>query len=268
MALIDTHCHLDFEAFDSDRQEVLQRAEAAGVEAILNPSIDLANSAKVMQLAESNETVFAAIGVHPNSSQTWQETSTAELRNLAKHSKVVAVGEIGLDYYRDKAPRAMQQQVFQRQLDLAAELELPVIVHNRQAGEDVLRMLLDWQAELVRSGSPLADRPGVLHSFSENAAFAQKAIAQNFLIGFTGPITFRNAPELQQTAEALPLDHLLVETDSPFLAPHPHRGQRNEPAMVKLVAGKLAELRELSIDEVTTATTASARRLFRFGVGQ
>src|SRR3972149_11893324 len=110
MALIDTHCHVDFGPFDSDRQEVLQRAAAAGVEAILNPSIDLANSAKVMQLAESNETVFAAIGVHPNSSQTWQETSTAELRNLAKHSKVVAVGEIGLDYYRDKAPRAMQQQ--------------------------------------------------------------------------------------------------------------------------------------------------------------
>lgn len=263
--LIDTHCHLDFPAFNGDRADVLVRAGQAGVGIILNPSIDAANSAQVVDLAEQHETVYAAIGVHPNSSTSWAAGSETELNKLAGRKKVVAIGEIGLDYYRDSAPQDLQKQAFGRQLELAAQLELPVIVHNREASEDVLSMLLDWQAGLARTASPLADRPGVLHSFSGDAAMAEKAIAAHFFIGLTGPLTFKNAPELQKMATTLPLENILVETDSPFLSPHPLRGQRNEPARVKLVAEKLAELKGLGLDEVASATTANAQRLFQFG---
>jgi TatD DNase family protein len=266
--LIDTHCHLDFDAFDSDRADVISRAGQAGVGIILNPSIDATNSARVVELAEQHQTLYAAIGVHPNSSTGWDAGSELELKKLAANKKVVAIGEIGLDYYRDAAPKEAQHSVFQRQLELAAEMELPVIVHNREASDDVLTMLLDWQAGLVEAASPLAERPGVLHSFSAAAAMAEKAVAAHFFIGFTGPVTFKNALELQAIAAALPLDHVLVETDSPFLSPHPLRGQRNEPARVKLVAEKIAELKGLSFDEVAAATSANAQRLFRFGERQ
>ncbi len=266
--LIDTHCHLDFAAFDSDREDVLSRAALAGVGVFLNPSIDAANSAAVVELAEQHERLYAAIGVHPNSSTSWDAGSEAGLKNLAGIKKVVAIGEIGLDYYRDAAPKEVQHSVFERQLELAAEMELPVIVHNREASEDVLSMLLEWHAGLMRAASPLAKRPGVLHSFSAPASMAEKAIAAHFFIGFTGPVTFKNAPELQAIAAALPLEHMLVETDSPFLSPHPQRGQRNEPARVKLVAEKIAELKGLSFDEVAAATSANAQHLFRFGERQ
>lgn len=266
--LIDSHCHLDFPAFNGDRTDVLVRAAQAGVGIILNPSIDTANSAQVVELVEQHEMLYAAIGVHPNSSTSWAAGSEAELKKLAGKKKVVAIGEIGLDYYRDGAPQDQQKQAFGRQLELAAELELPVIVHNREASEDVLSMLLDWQAGLARSASPLADRPGVLHSISGDAAMAEKAIAAHFFIGFTGPLTFKNAPELQAMAAALPLENMLVETDSPFLSPHPLRGRRNEPARVKLVAEKLADLKGLAFDEVAAATSTNAQRLFRFGERQ
>jgi TatD DNase family protein len=265
MALIDTHCHLDFEDFDVDRLQVIVRARRAGVKAVLNPSVDLQNSAKVLSQTEKYDGVFAAVGVHPNSSTEWNEHSAAQLKKLALHRKVVAIGEIGLDYYRDRAPKETQHQVLARQLEIAAELELPVIIHNREASHDVLAMLLDWQASLLESDSPLASRPGVLHSFSGDQAMAEKAIAAHFFIGLTGPLTFKNAPVLQALATDLPLDSLLIETDSPFLTPHPMRGTRNEPAHVKLVAEKLAELKNLSLEEVAAATSANAQRLFRFG---
>jgi len=266
--LIDSHCHLDFPAFNGDRSDVLARAAQAGVGIILNPSIDAANSAQVVELAEQHETLYAAIGVHPNSSTGWAEGSEAELKKLARKKKVVAIGEIGLDYYRDSAPQGLQKQAFARQLELAAELELPVIVHNREASEDVLSLLSNWRAGLARAASPLAERPGVLHSFSGDAAMAEKAIAAHFFVGFAGPLTFKNAPELQALAASLPLENILVETDSPFLSPHPLRGQRNEPARVKLVAEKLAELKGLAFDEIAAATSANAQRLFRFGERQ
>ena len=261
--LIDTHCHLDFEAFDADREEVLKRATEAGLGFILNPSIDLENYSQVVALTEQNEMLFAAVGVHHNSSTTWTEDTRAKLKRLTAHKKVVAIGEIGLDYYRDAGPKTVQHSVLEAQLELAAEVELPVIVHNREASEDVLAILLNWQAGLQRSGSPLAKRPGVLHSFSGDREMAEKAIAA-FCIGFTGPLTFKNAPELQSLAAELPLDHILIETDSPFLSPHPLRGQRNEPARVKLVAEKLAELKQITFEEVAKATTENAKRLFRF----
>ena len=266
--LIDTHCHLDYEDFDADRHDVLARAVDAGVSAVLNPGLDLHNSARVLLLAEHYEILFAAVGVHPNDSLGWGADSMTALKELAQHPKVVAIGEIGLDYYWDKAPKPVQLEVFRQQLQAAAELGLPVIVHNRDAGDDVMMMLTEWQAKLQRDNSPLAERPGALHSFSGNSHQAEAAIAAHFYIGLTGPLTFKNARDLQQLAASLPLDKLLVETDSPFLSPHPQRGQRNEPAKVRLVAEKLAELKGLPFDEMAATTTANARRLFHFGAQQ
>jgi TatD DNase family protein len=268
MALIDTHCHLDFDAFDADRSETIRRAQEAGVDIILNPSIDAANSAIVAAQAQAQPALFAAVGVHPNDSTTWDAETAAQLRQLAAQPKVVAIGEIGLDYYWERAPHDVQKKALQAQLELAAEMELPVIVHNRDSSEDLLAILLDWQAALKDGNSPLADRPGVLHSFSGDRAMAEKALAAGYFLGFTGPLTFKNAPELQALAADVPLQQTLVETDSPFLSPHPLRGQRNEPARVKLVAEKLAELKGLSFEEVAAATSANAQRLFRFGMAQ
>jgi TatD DNase family protein len=268
MTLVDTHCHLDFDSFDADRTDVIARAVAMGVSRMLNPSVDLENSANVIQLAETFGPVNAAVGVHPNDCQEWNSDTVTKLKELAQNRKVVAVGEIGLDYYWKKAPKDLQISVFQAQLELAAELGLPVIVHNREAGEDALDILLKWQASLEEMNSPLASRPGVLHSFSGDRQMADKAVAASFFIGLTGPLTFKNAKSLQEIATGLPLENLLIETDSPFLSPHPERGQRNEPAKVKLVAEKLAELKGLAYTEVETATTFNAERLFRFAEHQ
>lgn len=260
--LVDTHCHLDFDAFDQDREQVLESARQSGVRLIINPSVDIASSKRIIGLAGIYPELYVAIGVHPNDTDKWSETSIAELRELSRFEKVVAIGEIGLDYYWMKAPVDLQKKMLCEQLELAKDLELPVIIHNREASDDILAVLGEWQEELARSGSPLAARPGVLHSFSGDAHHAGKAIAHNFLIGITGPVTFKNARDLQHLVAGLPLDHLLVETDSPFLTPHPFRGQRNEPGRVLMVAEKIAELQGCTLENVVKSTTANAMRLF------
>ena len=264
--LVDTHCHLDFQLFDEDRTQVVDRARKAGVKYILNPGIDLASSQAAVTLAEEYAEVYAAVGVHPHSASTFNQNTLPRLRELASHPKVVAIGEIGLDYYRDQAPPEIQQRIFRLHLDLAAELGLPVVIHNRQATADVLNMLTEWQAQLVDDGSALAERPGVLHSYSDDEANGLKAIAINFYIGITGPVTFRNAAELQQVVASLPVEHLLIETDAPFLTPHPMRGQRNEPALVRRVAEKVAELHSGPVDEIARITSENAGRLFNWRV--
>ena len=253
--LVDTHCHLDFVRFNDDRAQVIDRAAAVGVTRLIVPALDLENGPQVLALAEQYPGVYAAIGVHPNSAAGWQDGWLAELRRLAAHKKVVAIGEIGLDYYWDDTPRPVQHHALRRQLALAAELNLPTIIHNRNADADVLRLL----AESSLDGRP---RPGVLHSFSTNWAVAEQALAMGFYLGFTGPLTYKKADELRDVAQRAPLDRLLIETDAPFLAPHPHRGKRNEPAFVTLVAEKLAELRGLPPAEIARRTTANAVRLF------
>ena len=254
--LIDTHCHLDFERFDEDRDEVVARAMAAGVDRIIVPAIDPTNFAKVIGLVERYEGVYAAIGVHPNATAGWEAGWLAQIRALAAHEKVVAIGEIGLDYHWDRAPKAVQHQAFAAQLALAAELCLPVIVHNRESSDDVVRLLAE---------SPLAgrERPGVLHSFSAPLATADAVLAMGFYLGFTGPLTFKKADELRAIAAKVPLERLLVETDAPFLAPQPYRGKRNEPAYVAAVAERLAAIHLKSTAEMAAITTANAERLFR-----
>jgi TatD DNase family protein len=263
--LVDTHCHLNFELFASDRAETLERARAAGVRGILNPGIDISSSQAALHLADQEPELFAAVGIHPNDASHWDEDSLPALRRLASHPKVVAIGEIGLDYYRDRTPRHQQEHAFQRQLELAAELNLPVIIHNRDATSDTLQILADWSVDLA--GGPLSGRCGVLHSFSGSLQEAHQAIELGFYIGITGPVTFRKADELRQVAAGIPLDRLLIETDAPFLTPHPHRGQRNEPAYVRFVAEKIAEIHSLPFETAAQAAAANAERLFNWRVG-
>lgn len=262
MALIDTHCHLDLPDFDDDREEVLDRAQEAGVAAVIIPGTNLESSRRALELAERKDILFAAVGHHPNDSGGWNDNSVKQLRTLARHPKAVAIGEIGLDYYRETTPHEVQKRILHNQLELAAELALPVIVHNRDAGSDLMSILTDWHAQLASGSSPLQEGPGVLHSFSGDPAMAQKALAHHFFIGFTGPVTFSNAPEIRGLSARTPIERMLVETDSPYLSPHPYRGKRNEPARVKLVAEKIAELQGISYESLAEATTANAKRLF------
>lgn len=261
---VDTHCHLDFNTFDDDRQEVLGRAQDAGIVKILNPGIDIPSSRSAVALAEEFDAVYAAVGIHPNDALTWNASSKRELEELAKHPKVVAIGEIGLDYYRDRAPHELQQQIFIDQLEMAAELGLPVVIHNRQATADILRLLEEWSADLRQAGSDLVQNPGVLHSFSGDLPSAHNAISMGFKIGFTGPITYKNADELRRVAGSLPLESALIETDAPFLTPQSKRGSRNEPSYVKYVAEKLAELHNIDIDTTAQATYVNAKKLLKW----
>lgn len=271
--LVDTHCHLDFDSFAGDLESVLERARDAGLVRILNPAIDLDSSQAVAALVKAHAEVYAAVGVHPNSASTWDRSSLVELRRLAGSPKVCAIGEIGLDYYRDRAPRDVQRAAFADQLELAAELELPVVIHtrnaspdDRQALQDALESLAGWQASLAAGHSELAARPGVLHSYSGDLACAERAVGMNFFIGITGPVTFKNAFELREVISELPLECLLIETDAPFLTPHPHRGERNEPAHVRFVAEKIAEIHHQTFDSVVKLTSENAERLFRWRV--
>ena len=273
MRLTDTHCHLDFNWYDEDRLAVLERAALAGVERMLIPGITGTSSQDAVLLAESQPGLFAAVGVHPNEARTWNTQTHNALRQLARSPKVVAVGEIGLDFFRQAAPRDLQQHVLSEQLDLAADLNLPVILHLREEGDgedgpaatSLIQHLEVWVAGLRAGNNPLADRPGVLHSFSGSLATAVRAIQLGFFIGVTGPITFKNAPRRQELISSLPPDRILVETDAPFLTPVPHRGQRNEPAFVKFIVEKIAELQSRSQEEVANLTTTNAGRMFSWG---
>ncbi len=260
--LTDTHCHLDYERFDPDREAVIGRARDAGLGRILNPGLDLETSRAAVELAESHDLVFAAVGVQPNAAGAWDPEAEGTLRALARSPKVVAIGEIGLDYYWDKYPHDLQKRVFRWQLELAAALSLPVVIHNRDSDRDVVDMLLAWQAELAASNHPLAARPGVMHAFSAGESDARRVIAAGFSIGIAGPVTFKNAPELHALVAALPLESILIETDSPFLSPHPFRGKRNEPARVQMVAQAIADLKGLELSDVVRQTAANANRLF------
>lgn len=260
--LVDTHCHLDFRLFDSDRSEVLTRCKEAGITHLLNPGIDVETSQLAINLANQHLQVYAAVGVHPNDGQGWNAATISTLRDLAQHPKVVAIGEIGLDFYRNQTEKSLQVRIFREQLELANELELPVIIHSRQALSDVLNLLTQWHVDLAHTNSAIVDRPGVLHSFEGDLESALQAIEMGFYLGIGGPITFKNAPEKRALVAALPLDVLLLETDAPFLAPHPHRGERNEPAFIRWIAEEVATITSKPINTVARVTSSNAARLF------
>ncbi len=270
MKLTDTHCHLNLDKFDSDRATVIQRAIEAGLTRVLIPALTLDSSRVAVKLAESHPMLFTAIGVHPNDALTWNEETRDSLIKLAAASKkIVAIGEIGLDYYWNDAPHDVQQKILKEQLALAEELDLPVVIHLREKGDaehgecasDLMKILENWA---TRSKSR-KEAQGVLHSFSGSLETAQRAIDLGFYIGVTGPVTFKNADKKRQVVASLPLNRLLIETDAPFLAPIPHRGKRNEPAFVSHIADKIAEIHSHSPQEVAMITTSNAGRLFSWG---
>jgi TatD DNase family protein len=248
--LVDSHAHLDSPQFDTDRGAVIERAQEAGLVAILNAGANLASSRQLVALVERHDLVYAAVGVHPHDATTLSPAVLKELRTLARHPKVVAIGEIGLDYYKDYSPRPAQRQAFAAQLALAAELELPIIVHSREALDDVLAALRAWEGV------------GVLHSYSGGPGRLQEVLDLGLFVGISGPVTFKKADRLREVAVAAPLERLLVETDCPYLTPVPYRGRRNEPAYVRYVAEAVARARGMPVETLARATTDNVHQLF------
>ncbi len=249
--LIDAHCHLDDEAFANDLDAVIARAAEAGVGAMVTAGADVASSRAALAIAEKYETVYAAVGIHPHHAETFDAAALYEIRTLAQHPRVVAIGEIGLDFhYANGAPREVQERNFLAHLDLAQELGKPVVIHDRDAHRAIMERLT------ARPGQPR----GMLHCFSGDLPMAQQAIALGYCISFAGNLTFRNAGNLQRVAAALPLDRLLVETDAPYLSPR--RGRRNEPANVALVAQKISELCGVETRVAEEITRQNSENLF------
>jgi len=276
MILTDTHCHLDLDKFDADRDAVIERARAAGLIRILIPALHWNSSLAAVKLAASHPMLFAAIGFHPTEIAQWNDHSLEQLTRLATTSpKVIAIGEIGLDYYwvSDPEQQARQRQIFTAQLELARQVNKPVIIHMREANDawsgaasdDLLSILSEWHARLLAENHPLAQAPGVLHSYNGNLETAQKALSMNFYLGITGPVTYKNAEQKRQIVAQLPLERLLIETDAPFLTPVPQRGKRNEPAYVRHIADKIAEIHSKHPEEVAAITSMNATRLFAWG---
>jgi TatD DNase family protein len=258
MTLIDSHCHIDGAEYDVDREEVIARAIDAGVTTMLNVGTGDPHSGafeRAVELAEKHDSIYAAVGVHPHDAKLFDEVAEARLINLVKQSKrVIAWGEIGLDYHYDHSPREVQRSVFGRQLRIARELNLPVIIHSREADNDTINIIRE---EL--SGS---ERAGVLHCFGGSLQMARDAIELGFFVSFAGNLTFKKAEDLREVARQLPLDRLLVETDCPYLTPAPFRGKRNEPARVVETARYLAELHHQNVEDVATTTRENFHRLF------
>lgn len=258
MQFIDSHCHIDGPEYDGDRLEVIARALDAGVSTMLDVGTGDPHSdafARAVALAEQNEAIYAAVGVHPHDAKLFDETAERRLIELAQQSsRVVAWGEIGLDYHYDHSPRDVQQSVFRRQLRIARRLNLPVVIHSREADDDTINLI---RAELDGYGPA-----GVLHCFGGSLQMARAAIELGFYISFAGNLTFKKAEDLRAVARQLPLDRLLIETDCPYLTPVPFRGKRNEPARVVQTARCLADLHEESVEAIARATTDNFHRLF------
>lgn len=262
--LVDSHCHLQLPQFDGDRQEVVERARAAGLAAFVVPGIDIETSRKAIALADAHSDIYAAVGVHPHQAATVNGRTLASLRSLANSSKVVAIGEIGLDYYRQLSPPDIQRQVFRQMLALAGQLRLPVVVHSRDAEGDTLEMLTAWEREILPSWPK--DRPlGVMHSFAGDLTLALRYIELGFLISIPGTCTRPRAHRICAVAAGLPVRWMVVETDAPFQAPPSQGRRRNEPAYLVETVAKIAELRGTTFQEVAAGTGLAAAWLFGLG---
>ena len=262
---IDSHAHIDGPEYDADRGEVITRAADAGVTTILNVGTGDPNSGafeRAARLASNHKNIYAAIGVHPHDAKLYDDDAEARIRNLiAATPKIVAWGEIGLDYHYDNSPRDTQRQVFQRQLQAARVCELPVVIHTRSADADTIEILRDKHEQSFQS--PQSSRGGIMHCFGGSLELALAAIDLGFYISFSGNITFKKADDLRTTASQLPLERLLIETDCPYLTPVPFRGRRNEPARVVEVARCLAAIKGISLEELGRITAANFAAIFR-----
>lgn len=251
---IDTHVHLNAEQYDGDLQEVINRAIEAKVEKMIVIGFDRKTIERAMQLVETYEFIYAVIGWHPVDAIDCTDEDLLWIEQLASHPKVVGIGETGLDYYWDKSPMDIQKYWFRKQIALAKKLNLPIIIHNRDATGDVIEILKEEDAAKVG---------GIMHCFGGSVETAKQCIEMNFMISLGGPVTFKNARQPKEVAKEIPLEHLLIETDAPYLAPHPYRGKRNEPAFVTLVAEEIARQKDISVEEVARQTTVNAKRFFQ-----
>ncbi|PLR80267.1 hydrolase TatD [Bacillus canaveralius] len=251
--LFDTHAHLNAEQFNEDLPEVINRALEAGVTNIVVVGFDKPTITKAIELAETYEFIHASVGWHPVDAIDMTAEDLQWLEELAAHPKVVALGEMGLDYHWDKSPKEIQKEVFRKQIRLAKKVKLPIVIHNRDATADTVQILKEEGAEEIG---------GIMHSFSGSVEIAKQCLDMNFYISLGGPVTFKNAKTPKEVAAAIPLDRLLIETDCPYLTPHPFRGKRNEPGYVKLVAEQIAEIKGLSLPEFAEAATANAKKIF------
>jgi TatD DNase family protein len=252
--LVDSHCHLDFPEFTPELDEIVARARAAGVRGMVTICTRLTEFGRVLAVADRFEDVWCSVGIHPHEAANEPDTQAEGIVDLARHPKVVGIGESGLDYHYDRSPRDRQREVFRRHIEAARLSRLPIIVHSREAEEDT--------ATLLEEGAAAGGLTGLIHCFTSTAILAERALVLGFCISFSGIVTFRNAADLCAIAKEIPGDRLLVETDSPYLAPVPRRGKRNEPAFVAHTAAFLAELRGESVDALAARTTANFRRLF------
>ncbi len=251
--LFDTHTHLDSPKFDGDRDSVIARAREAGVELLVNIGFNRETIPTTMALAEKHDFIYAAVGWHPVDSIDMQPGDLEWIERLCAHSKVVAIGEIGLDYHWDTSPKDVQQQVFREQIRLARKVGKPIVIHNRDAHEDVVRILQEERAE---------DVGGVMHCFSGSWETAKQCLDMNFYISFGGPVTFQNAKVPKEVMKRVPIDRILIETDAPYLTPHPFRGKRNESAYVAYVAETAAELLGKTVEEIASITTENGKKCF------
>jgi TatD DNase family protein len=252
--LIDTHAHLNAEQFAEDREEVIQRALEHGVTRIVNVGFNRETIPSSIELAERYDFIYSTVGWHPQDAITMKPDDLDWIESLCAHEKVVAIGEVGLDYYWDTSPKDVQQQVFREQIRLARKIGIPLIIHNRDAHQDLVQILKEEKA---------ADVGGIMHCFSGSWEIARECLAMNFYISFGGPITFKNAKQPKEVLAQVPLERLLVETDAPYLTPHPYRGKRNETAYVKLVAEAAAQIKGLSYTEITEITSNNAQKLLK-----
>lgn len=250
--LIDSHAHLNDPRFAQDLSEVVERARQAGVTAVVNVGYDLPSSREAVELAERFEELWAVVGLHPHDAKLWDGEVHQALGELAGHRKVLAIGETGLDYHYDNSPRDEQRAVFRQQLALADELKLPAVIHSREAAQDTLEILREFPQV-----------PCLLHCYSGSLEMAKIYVEMGHYFSFGGPITFQNANRLRGVVAGIPLERILLETDCPYLTPHPHRGKRNEPAYLGLIAEKLAEIHGVTVEEVVRITAANARHFFR-----
>lgn len=252
--LFDTHMHVNIEQFKDDKEEVIQRAFDAGVTYMTVVGFDRETISAALEIAEQYETIYAAVGWHPVDAIDMTDNDLMWIKELSSHPKVAAIGETGLDYHWDKSPKEVQDKVFREQIQLAKAVNMPLIIHNRKATGDIIKILQEEDAQ---------ETGGIMHCYNDDVRYVQACLDMNFYISLGGPVTFKNAPLPQEVAQQVPIDRLLVETDSPFLAPHPNRGKRNEPAYVSLVAEKIAKLRDMPVEELSKRTTENAFRLFR-----
>ncbi|MFA7419385.1 MAG: TatD family hydrolase [Melioribacteraceae bacterium] len=254
---IDTHAHLFYPNFENDLDQVIERAKNAGVDYMIVPGTDVATSVKAVELAEKYDCIYAAVGVHPHDSKDWDETYIPKLEELAQKKKVVAIGEIGLDYYYDFSPKEKQIAAFKDQIELAQKLKLPIIVHNRDANDDVMNIIRSYKDSGLRAQ---------FHCFAGSVENARELVEMHHYISFPGNVTFKKMDSLRQVLSRVAIENLLLETDSPFMTPVPHRGERNEPALVKLVAEKFAEVHHLTVEDVGRTTSANVYKLFGIGM--